>query len=45
VYLVKDADGKRGALKRALLPEPALPNLEAPPEAEGAGKKRASKKA
>jgi len=36
---------KRGALKRALLPEPALPNLEAPPEAEGAGKKRASKKA
>lgn len=36
---------KRGAVKRVVMPEPALPNLEALAEAEAAGKKKVSKKA
>ena len=36
---------KRGAVKRVVMPEPALPNLEAVAEAEGPAKKKVSKKA
>ncbi len=36
---------KRGAVKRVVMPEPALPNLEAVAEAEGTAKKKVSKKA